>query len=191
MNDRSGVQGKIGRQWAKPAPNEAVNLRQPRIDRCRSAAEMKARQTSKIRELGDALVTSGLRTLDEQARALGLPRSTTWTLLVSNHKASGLSATVINRMLAAAQLPPLVRARIFEYVDEKTAGLYGHSKIQLRRFAARLTPESVLPSQTKLAAAGQKTENYSAGFETVPFAWDHRLTRTSRETAVVLARHRD
>jgi oligoribonuclease (3'-5' exoribonuclease) len=88
--------------------------------------------------------------------ALGLPRSTTWTLLVSNHKASGLSATVINRMLAAAQLPPLVRARIFEYVDEKTAGLYGHSKIQLRRFAARLAPESVVDSQTKLAAASQK-----------------------------------
>jgi hypothetical protein len=191
MNDRSGVQGKIGRQWAKPAPNEAVNLRQPRIDRCRSAAEMKARQTSKIRELGDALVTSGLRTLDEQARALGLPRSTTWTLLASNHKASGLSATVINRMLAAAQVPLLVRARILEYLDEKIAGLYGHSKIQLRRFGARLAPESVVHSQAKLAEAAQKTQHYRQDLRPVRFAWDHRLTTTNQQRAVVLARHRD
>jgi hypothetical protein len=73
---------------------------------------MKARQTSKIRELGEALVASGLRTLDEQAKALGLPRSTTWTILRANHKASGLSATVINQTLSAPQLPPLVRATI-------------------------------------------------------------------------------
>jgi hypothetical protein len=100
---------------------------------------MKARQTSTIRKLGAVLVTSGFRTLDEQAKALGLPRSTTWTILRANHKASGLSATVINQMLAAPQLPPLVRATILEYVEEKAAGLYGHSKMQLRRFAAGLS----------------------------------------------------
>jgi hypothetical protein len=113
--------------------------------------EMKARQLSKIRELGDALVTSGFHTLDEQANALGLPRSTTWTILRGKHKASGLSATVINQMLAAPQLPPLVRARILEYVDDKNAGLYGHSKMQLRRFAARLSAERLHHYQMKLA----------------------------------------
>ena len=41
----------------------------------------KARQRSKIREIGDALVTSGFSTLDEQAKVLGLCRSTVWTLL--------------------------------------------------------------------------------------------------------------
>ena len=65
----------------------------------------KARQSSKIRELGDALVTAGFVMLDEQAQAIGLCRSTTWTILKGNHKTSGLSATVINRMLAAPQLP--------------------------------------------------------------------------------------
>jgi len=112
---------------------------------------MKARQSSKIRELGDALVTSGFHTLDEQANALGLPRSTTWTILRANHKASGLSAIVINQMFAAPQLPPLVRATILEYIEEKAAGLYGHSKVQLRRFATRLSAECLHHCQMKLA----------------------------------------
>ena len=99
----------------------------------------KARQSSKIRELGDALVTAGFVTLDKQAQAIGLCRSTTWTILKGNHKTSGLSATVINRMLAAPQLHPLVRQKILEYIEEKAAGLYGHRKISLRRFVARLS----------------------------------------------------
>jgi hypothetical protein len=123
---------------------------------------MKARQTAKIRELGDALVASGLHTLDEQATALGLPRSTTWTILRANHKASGLTATVITRMLATPRLPPRVRAVILEYVQEKAAGAYGHSKMQLRRFAARLSVEHVLHCQMKLVAKHHAADKRSA-----------------------------
>jgi hypothetical protein len=115
-------------------------------------ADMKARQSSKIKELGDALVALGFVTLDQQAEALGLPRSTTWTVLKANHKGSGLSATVIHRMLTAPQLPPLVRATIREYIDEKNAGLYGHGKLQLRRFAARLSEKRVGHFRARLAA---------------------------------------
>ena len=52
-------------------------------------AEMKARQASKIRELGHVLVDVGFLTLDEQSKALGLARSTTWTILRASHKGSG------------------------------------------------------------------------------------------------------
>ena len=90
--------------------------------------EMKARQSCKIRELGDALITAGFLTLDEQARALGLSRSTAWTVLKANHKASGLAAGTINRMLSSPALPPRARATILTYVEEKLAGLYGHNK---------------------------------------------------------------
>src|SRR5258706_10687090 len=103
------------------------------------AAEIKARQSSKIRELGDALAVAGLFGLDEQASALGLSRSTTWTILKGQHKSSGLSATIINRMLAAPRLPPLVRTKILEYVAEKSAGRYGDSRARLSRFTARLS----------------------------------------------------
>src|SRR5215471_7382796 len=88
--------------------------------------EAKARQSSKIRELRIALRNAGLIGLDEQARALCLPRSTTWKILKGDHKASGLSAMVISRMLSAPRLPPVVRTKILEYVREKTDGLYGH-----------------------------------------------------------------
>ena len=119
----------------------------------------KARQSSKIRELGDTLVTAGFVMLDEQAQALGLCRSTTWTILKGNHKTSGLSATVINRMLAAPQLPPLVRLKILEYIEEKAAGLYGHRKTPLRRFVARLSVKPFDHVGTKLVAEHHEAEN--------------------------------
>jgi hypothetical protein len=104
-----------------------------------SPTKTKSRQSWKIREIGGALTSSGFISLDEQAKALGLGRSTTWAILRGNHKASGLSATTINRILSAPQLPPLVRARVLEYVTEKSAALYGHSKTQVRKFCNLLS----------------------------------------------------
>jgi hypothetical protein len=109
-------------------------------------SKMKARQASKIKEVGDVLVAAGFVTLDGQAVALGIARSTTWTILRCNHKASGISATIINRMLMSPRLPPLVRAKILEYIQEKAAGLHGHSPTQLRRFRARL---SIQPTEVR------------------------------------------
>ena len=100
----------------------------------------KSRQTSRIRELGAALAADGLVTLDKQARALGLSRSSAWALLKANHKSSGLSAASINRMLSSPELLLHVRVTILTHVDEKLAGLYGHNKTQLRRFAAGFDP---------------------------------------------------
>jgi hypothetical protein len=109
-----------------------------RRQRPASISEMKERQSLKIREFENALIEAGHTTLDQQARVLGLSRATTWTLLKGAHKSSGLSATIINRMLEAPYLPQLVQAKIIECVQEKIAGLYGHNKAQVCRFAARL-----------------------------------------------------
>jgi hypothetical protein len=103
---------------------------------CESVKEMKARQNSKIKKIRELLRSAGLLHLDDQADALGLCRSTTWTILQGNHKASGLSSALINRMLSAPQLPESVRAHIIEYVEEKSAGLYGHNEKRLRKFRA-------------------------------------------------------
>jgi hypothetical protein len=102
---------------------------------------MKRHQAAKISELGEALVCTGHAHLDDQASVLGLPRSTTWAILHGTHKNSGLSAAVIRQMLAQPQLPPLVRMKIVEYVDQKCAGMYGHNPTALRRFSAALTRE--------------------------------------------------
>jgi hypothetical protein len=107
------------------------------------SARMKERQSSKIRELAEAVKAAGFVTLDEQAKALGLSRSTAWTIRKANHKASGLSTSLINRMLAGPDLPPLARSKILEYIEEKAAGLYGGSRSQRRKFVARLSIEEL------------------------------------------------
>lgn len=117
----------------------------------RSSADMKARQIAKIREIGEALGRAGFHGLDAQTKALGLARSTTWTVLQSRHKNSGLSAPVINQMLAS-QLPVPVRLTILEYIEEKSAGIYGHNRAQLRRFVARVSLASFERMRKKIAA---------------------------------------
>jgi len=101
----------------------------------------KDRQSLKIKELSAALVEAGFSSLDEQANALGLPRSTTWTILRAKHKNYGLSAAVVRRILHKPGLNRRVRAKVVEYVQEKVAGSYGHNKIQLRRFTEHLSFE--------------------------------------------------
>ena len=103
-----------------------------------SISGLKARQAAKIREIREALVAEGCTSLDDQAAALGLSRSTTWTIIKGNHKASGLSPTVITRMLSAPGLPTRVRNTIFEYIAEKRAGRYGSSKVRLQKFLDRV-----------------------------------------------------
>ena len=95
-------------------------------------------QRKKIQQIRDALVTVGLTRLDQQAAALGVIRSTAWTIIQGRHKKTGLSANLIIRMLRAPNIPPNVRRVIVEYVEEKCGGLYGHSDNQLRRFIAKL-----------------------------------------------------
>ena len=117
---------------------EASSIAAPTVTNPGVLSEMKARQSAKIRQLGQALIDAGLRTLDAQADALGLPRSTAWTIVKTCHKTSGLSAGSIERMLGS-KLPPRARATIVEYVEEKSFGLYGGSRRQQQRFADRLS----------------------------------------------------
>ena len=121
------------------APQQRARPKQacPRV----GMAKLKARQSVKIRELREALVATGFTALDEQANALGLSRSTAWTILNGIHKSSGLSAGIINRMLLAPRLPSLARTKILEYIEERAAGYYGHSDVQLRKFTKSLLIE--------------------------------------------------
>ena len=100
--------------------------------------DLKARQSSKIREIGNALIIAGIVSLDAQAKALGLPRSTAWTILSAERKGTGISARIICRMLNSESLPPLVRTKIIEYAEERAAGIYGGTETQNRRFSAKL-----------------------------------------------------
>lgn len=99
-----------------------------------SIKHMKGRQLSKLREVAEALVTSGFVLLDDQAKVLGIPRSTAWVILHGRYKKSGLTPKVVERMLSSQVLPPLVRSKIIEYGEEKASGLYGQTTPQMHRF---------------------------------------------------------
>ena len=106
---------------------------------------MKARQCAKIAELRLVLLQAGYHSLDKQASVLGLSRSTTWAVLQAHHKASGLSGSVIKRMLRSPDLPPTARQWIDEYVAEKLAGNYGHSRRRLVVFRAQVELQDDAP----------------------------------------------
>ena len=99
---------------------------------------MKARQCAKIAELRKILLQAGYRSLNQQAVALGLSRSTTWAILKAHHKSSGVSGSIIKRMLRSPELPPAARQWIDEYVAEKVAGRYGHRRYRLTVFRAQV-----------------------------------------------------
>ena len=118
-----------------------------------SRAHAKARQCAKIGELRQALINAGCVSLDQQAGALGLVRSTAWAVLKGAHKASGLTASVIKRMLVSPTLPQEAKRVIEEYVEEKSAGLYGHRENRLRTFRARLGGLPAVSTMRGLCAA--------------------------------------
>jgi len=121
----------------------------------------KERQSAKIREIGETLASFGYTTLDQQAVALGICRSTAWTLLKSCHKASGLSAHLINQMLESPTLPPPVRQKILEYVHERVNGLYGHNSSQCEEFLSRLSL-NVQSSSVRLGHKRHRAESVGA-----------------------------
>ena len=100
------------------------------------------------------LAAAGILTLDEQAEVLALSRSTTWSILRATHKTSGLSAGVIIRMLASSRLPALARRTIHEYVQERLAGLYGHSERRRREFAVSLSIAQLKRRQPRVVTSG-------------------------------------
>jgi hypothetical protein len=111
-------------------------------------ARMKARQCAKLRDLRKALVDAGFPSLDQQAMAVGLCRSTAWVVLQGHHKASGLSAAIVSRMMASPGLPQSARTVLLEYIEEKSAGAYGHSGMTVRHFLRRINenPASEAPA---------------------------------------------
>jgi hypothetical protein len=102
---------------------------------------LKASQSDKIREINPALEACQIRSLGDKAYVLGLPRSTTFTIVRGQHKSSGISARILAQMLASPRLPPLVRAVIEEYARAKAAGDYGTNMRQQRNFSALMQME--------------------------------------------------
>ena len=70
-------------------------------------------RTVPIRPIAEAIVSAGYTSLEEQARALGLHRNTTWTIMRTKHK-FGLNPKTAQRILEHPDTPHAVRAIIQE-----------------------------------------------------------------------------
>jgi hypothetical protein len=62
-----------------------------------------------IDDICRALRTAGYTSLDRQAKALGLHRSTAWTIVRNKHKVGHLSKKTVTRILENPETPPAVR----------------------------------------------------------------------------------
>ena len=69
-----------------------------------------------LERIAEALVSSGYISLDDQAKALGVVRSTAWTIVNNKHKLGRLSVKTINRILSNPHTPPKVRTVLQEYI---------------------------------------------------------------------------
>ena len=114
----------------------------------------KRRQVSKLAEIHEALIAAGFDSAAKQAAALNVSRATAWALL-NRAKRAGPSAHSIKRILSSPNLPPTVRRKVEEYVEEKISGLYGHSQKSMRSFRAHFLSHAqsqMKPEAERLAA---------------------------------------
>jgi len=74
-----------------------------------------------LRQISDALVACGYTKLDDQAKALGVARSTAWTIVNTKHKLDRLNSKTITRILANSETPVFVRSVIRQYLSERLA----------------------------------------------------------------------
>ena len=77
------------------------------------------RRAAPLQQIAEALVEAGHKSLDDQARALGIHRATAWTIVKTKHKLGRLNAKTIQRILANPDTPPAVRAVIEKYLSER------------------------------------------------------------------------
>ena len=73
-----------------------------------------------------ALRLSGYKSLDRQAKALGLHRSAAWTIIKNKHKVGRLSHKTITHILGNPETPPDVRAVVWRYLAEKSPSEHEH-----------------------------------------------------------------
>ncbi len=75
---------------------------------------------SELGPISEALIASGYTSLDEQAEALGLRRSTTWTIVKNKHKLGRLCGKTIERILSNPQTPAAVRIAVQQYAFQRS-----------------------------------------------------------------------
>jgi hypothetical protein len=89
-----------------------------RLESVRYLNSSSARRSIPVQDVADALIGAGYRSLDEQAKALGIHRATAWTIIKTKHKLGHLNAKTTERILANPELPLCIRDVLQRYAAE-------------------------------------------------------------------------
>jgi hypothetical protein len=89
-----------------------------RLETVRYLNTSSTRRTIPVQDIADALIKAGYASLDAQAKALGIRRSTVWTIVRTKHKLGHLNAKTTERMLANPELPECIRDVLQRHVAE-------------------------------------------------------------------------
>ena len=105
---------------ANPFPAFCQNL--PELKTLRKSVCVGFQSKCTLQDIADALIAVGYVSLDAQAKALGVHRSTAWTIVKSKHKLGRLSTKTTKRILANPDTPPSVRFVVQKYLAERSDG---------------------------------------------------------------------
>ena len=119
--------GGLCNDWMSRMKNEPTDsISRPNLSthldpvRCTDRVKSRfRRRIVSIQAIAGALVEAGFTSLDEQAKALGLRRSTTWTIIKTKHKLGRLNAKTAQRIFENPDTPPTVRAIIQQTFGER------------------------------------------------------------------------
>src|SRR5262245_41450550 len=82
---------------------------------------MRGDRSIELDRISEMLISAGYISLDEQAKALGLGRSTAWVIVAKKYKVGRLNAKTIDRILKNTQTPPAVRLLVEQYVANRVS----------------------------------------------------------------------
>jgi hypothetical protein len=89
-----------------------------RLDAIRVEQQLNCRgRRIPIQLIADALIKGGYNSLDDQAKALGLNRSTVWNIMKTKHKLGRLNNKTVRSILANTDTPPSVLVIIRSMLD--------------------------------------------------------------------------
>jgi len=109
--------GRMSKKVSTATSSSASNL-VARLEAIRVEQQLKCRgRRIPIQLIADALIKGGYNSLDNQAKALGLNRSTVWNIMKTKHKLGRLNNKTVRSILANTDTPPSVLVIIRSMLD--------------------------------------------------------------------------
>ena len=146
--------------------------------------EAQLKYAVKIQHIADAIVAAGYISLDSQAKALGLKRSTAWTIIKTKHKLDRLSGKTTDRMLANLELPPPVRAVVQQYLAERSVAAGRKRRRRQRRPLTPFARANVVGASREMTM-GKITIVPAADRYSAPVPFAHRIWNRTWPQAMV------